>query len=70
MRIHSIYYSADISNILEVQGNVLKEGKVTESEIRGFHSSADENLSHLDCETCQLTRLNKSTRRLKLRNGH
>jgi len=48
---HLAFYSADISNILEVQCTVLKQGKVTECEIGDFHSSADENLSHLDCET-------------------
>jgi hypothetical protein len=47
---HLTFYSAGISNILEVQCTVLKQGKVTECEIGGFHSGADENLSHLDCE--------------------
>jgi hypothetical protein len=51
MRKHLPLYSADISNILEFEYNVLKQGKVTECEIGGFHGGADENLSHLDCET-------------------
>jgi hypothetical protein len=51
MRKHLPLYSAHISNILEVQCNVLKQGKAAECEIGGFYSGADENLSHLDCET-------------------
>jgi hypothetical protein len=49
--------------ILEVQCTFLKQGKVTECETVGFHSGADENLSHLNCETLasRRARLSKST---------